>query len=133
MKTSMRLLIIFKLIFLPVISYSQVDSIFKIFQFPADKIPRIDGNPDDWEIVPDSYIIGSDQLKDDEKKHSVPDPKNLDVKVKVGWVDGINKLYFLYEAYDDYWEIVPDSYIIGSDQLKDDEKKHSVPDPKTSM
>ncbi|OFY61426.1 MAG: PKD domain containing protein [Bacteroidetes bacterium RBG_13_43_22] len=104
MKTSMRLLIIFKLIFLPVISYSQVDSIFKIFQFPADKIPRIDGNPDDWEIVPDSYIIGSDQLKDDEKKHSVPDPKNLDVKVKVGWVDGINKLYFLYEAYDDYWD-----------------------------
>ena len=26
------------------------------------------------------------------------------VKVKVGWVKGMNKLYFLYEAYDDYWD-----------------------------
>ena len=27
---------------------------FKIFQFPADKIPRIDGDPSDWSIVPES-------------------------------------------------------------------------------
>ena len=25
---------------------------FKVFQFPADRIPRIDGNADDWKIVP---------------------------------------------------------------------------------
>jgi len=25
---------------------------YKIFQFPADKIPRIDGNADDWAMVP---------------------------------------------------------------------------------
>ncbi len=31
---------------------------FKIFQFPADKIPRIDGKTDDWDIVPESYAIG---------------------------------------------------------------------------
>lgn len=24
--------------------------------------------------------------------------------VRVGWVKGINKLYFLYEAYDDFWD-----------------------------
>ena len=90
---------------LPIKSESQTDSTFKIFQFPADKIPRIDGNPDDWEIVPVSYIVGINQLRDDEKKHVSPDPKNLDVKVKVGWVKGMNKLYFLYEAYDNYWDI----------------------------
>jgi hypothetical protein len=33
---------------------------FKVFQFPADKIPRVDGNADDWAIVPDSYSIGMD-------------------------------------------------------------------------
>src|ERR1039458_8111163 len=63
------------------------DVTFKIFQFPPDKIPRIDGNPDDWSIVPDSYSIGMDQLMDTEEGHGMNhDPKNLDVKVKVGWV-----------------------------------------------
>ena len=32
------------------------------------------------------------------------DPKDLDVKVKVGWVKGLNRLYVLYEAYDNYWD-----------------------------
>jgi hypothetical protein len=44
---------------------------FKIFQFPPDKIPRIDGNTDDWAIVPDSYSIGMDQLMDTEEGHGM--------------------------------------------------------------
>jgi len=77
---------------------------FKVFQFPADKIPRIDGDASDWDIVPESYVIGTDQLVDDTGKHAAPDSKTLDVRVKVGWVKGMNRLYFLYEAYDDYWD-----------------------------
>ncbi len=55
---------------------------FKVFQFPADKIPRIDGSVDDWAIVPDSYAIGADQLRETvtglgDKR----DPADLDVKV----------------------------------------------------
>ena len=84
-------------------SYSQDKRSYKIFQFPANQIPRIDGNPDDWNMVPDSFIVGSDQLTNDNNKAQLPDPKNLDVKVKVGWVKGMNRLYFLYEAYDNYW------------------------------
>jgi hypothetical protein len=81
------------------------DTTFKIFQFPANMIPRIDGNADDWSIVPDDYIIGTDQLGTDTAgPRRQPDPKSLDVKVKVGWVKGLNRLYFLYEAYDDYWD-----------------------------
>ena len=37
---------------------------FKIFQFPPDQIPRIDGQTDDWAMVPKDYIIGMDQLSD---------------------------------------------------------------------
>lgn len=77
---------------------------FQVFQFPADQIPRIDGRTDDWAIVPESYTIGTDQLVDDEGGHAKPDPKDLDVKVKVGWVKGLNRLYFLYEAADNYWD-----------------------------
>lgn len=77
---------------------------YPVFQFPADKIPRIDGNSDDWAMVPDSYAIGTDQLHDDSGKYPGPAPKTLDVKVKVGWVKGMNRLYFLYQASDDYWD-----------------------------
>jgi hypothetical protein len=74
--------------------------VFKVFQFPADRIPRIDGSADDWKMVPDDYAVGMDQLVDDTHPDRKPDPKDLDVKVKVGWVKGLNRLYFLYEAYD---------------------------------
>ena len=77
---------------------------FKVFQFPPDQIPRIDGKDDDWAIVPDSYAITLADMHDDEHKHPAPDPKDLDVKVKVGWVKGLNRLYFLYEAYDNFWD-----------------------------
>jgi hypothetical protein len=55
-------------------------------------------------MVPDDYVIGMDQFVDDSDKHLKPDPKNLDVRIRVGWVKGLNRLYFLYEAYDDYWD-----------------------------
>ncbi len=78
---------------------------FKIFQFPAHKIPRIDGETDDWDIVPKSYAVGGDQLRETViglgDQHN---PKNLSVSVKVGWVQGLNHLYFLYEAEDNYWD-----------------------------
>jgi PKD domain len=80
------------------------EQVFKVFQFPADKIPRIDGDASDWGIVPGSYAIGLDQMHDDEHKHATPNPEDLDVHVKVGWVKGLNRLYFLYEAYDNYWD-----------------------------
>ena len=77
---------------------------FKVFQFPADQIPRVDGDPSDWAIVPDDYTIRTDQFVDDSGKHARPDPRTLEVTVRVGWVKGLNRLYFLYEAFDDYWD-----------------------------
>jgi hypothetical protein len=78
---------------------------FKIFQFPPNMIPRIDGDPGDWDIVPDSYDIGLDQLSDTVKGRGTNlDPKDFDVKVKLGWVKGLSRIYFLYEAYDDFWD-----------------------------
>lgn len=78
---------------------------YKIFQFPADKIPCIDGKTNDWAIVPDSYSVGTDQLIETSNNNSKVDPKNMDIKVKVGWVKGLNRLYFLYEAYDNFWDM----------------------------
>lgn len=77
---------------------------YQIFQFPTDKIPRIDGNTDDWAMVPESYVVGSDQLHNERSRPNAERDKTLDVRVKVGWVKGLNRLYFLYEANDDYWD-----------------------------
>lgn len=77
---------------------------FKVFQFPQNGIPRIDGDFSDWDMVPESYAVGSSELRDDSGKYSAPCPQTLDVKVKVGWVKGLNRLYFYYEAYDNYWD-----------------------------
>ena len=81
------------------------DTEFKVFQFPANMIPRIDGDTDDWDIVPDSYAIGLDELSDTVQGRGTDlDPKDFDVSVRVGWVKGLNRLYVCYEAYDDYWD-----------------------------
>lgn len=105
---------------------------FRIFQFPADKIPRIDGNADDWSIVPESYQIGIDQLSDTVRGRGTNyNRADLDVRVRVGWVKGLNQLYFLYEASDNYWdfarpdlhndifEVVVDGDLSGGPLIKD--------------
>lgn len=76
---------------------------FKVFQFPANMMPRIDGDPSDWDIVPADYAVGTDQIKDTVRDTPM-DAEDLDVTVRVGWVKGMDRLYFLYEAYDDYWD-----------------------------
>lgn len=91
------------------VGLARPDVEFQVFQFPADQIPRIDGSSDDWSIVPGSYAIGTGELRETVTgigdKH---DPANLDVSVKVGWVNGQNHLYFLYEASDNYWDFAQD-------------------------
>jgi hypothetical protein len=72
--------------------------------FPADKIPRIDGEVSDWALVPETYAVGKDQLANDAQNPPAAGDKSLAVRVKVGWVKGLNRLYFLYEAEDDFWD-----------------------------
>lgn len=89
--------------------HGQTDTlVYKVFCFPSDKVPQIDGNTLDWDIVPVSYTIGIDQMTEDEGKHSQPDKSTLDIQVKVGWSEDQNRLYFLYEAYDNYWSFTRD-------------------------
>ncbi len=78
---------------------------FEVFQFPKDAMPRIDGSKDDWAFVPDCYTYGTSLLNDTEDGHGTEiDESDIDVKVTVGWVKGMNRLYFLYEAHDDFWD-----------------------------
>jgi hypothetical protein len=96
------------LLSLPLFAIERPGTEFKIFQFPPNRIPTIDGQTGDWDIVPEAYVVGMDQLKETVKGLGFKyDKKDLDVKVRVGWVRGLNRLYFLYEAWDDYWDFEP--------------------------
>ena len=88
----------------PAQALERPDQVFKVFQFPANAIPRIDGKADDWAMVGGDYAIGTDQLAADDGSGRRPDLRSMDVSVRVGWVKGLNRLYFLYEATDDYWD-----------------------------
>ena len=88
-------------------SYAQSsrDTIYPIFQFPQNKIPRIDGDFSDWNLVPSTYAIGLDQMKESINGIGFNlDAKDLDITVKVGWVKDLNRLYFYLEVFDDFWE-----------------------------
>lgn len=107
-----RLFCLLFFIYLPAGILSAQDTrMFKVFQFPPDRIPSIDGKSNDWDMVGEEYSIGIDQLTDtrDSGAHKIYNSSDLDVNVKVGWVKGMNRLYFLYEAYDNYWDFsLPD-------------------------
>lgn len=79
--------------------------VFKIYQFSPETMPHIDGKTSDWDRVPPSYTYGTAYLNDTEDGHGVTiDTRDIDVQVTVGWVRGFNRLYFLYEAKDDFWD-----------------------------
>ena len=59
---------------LPAAALDQTNIVFKVFQFPSDKIPTIDGQTNDWDIVPESYVITTDQMIDDSGKKQPSDP-----------------------------------------------------------
>jgi hypothetical protein len=75
----------------------------KLHHFIVENSGNRHGKTDERDIVPEDYVIGMDQLTDT-LNHNKPDRKDLDVRVRVGWVRGLNRLYFLYEAYDNYWD-----------------------------
>jgi len=86
-------------------SFARPEKEFKVFQFPQNQIPRIDGDFSDWKIVPDSYTVGTDELKNTRYGEGKDqDPKDFDLKVKVAWVAGLSRLYFYIDAYDNFWD-----------------------------
>ncbi len=101
-----KLLIISSLLLWTAVANAQT---YKVYRFAENKVPTIDGNTADWAQVPQSYAITIDAMKEDEGKHAAPNKATLDVTVKVGWCRETQRLYFLYEAWDNYWRFSENS------------------------
>ena len=82
---------------------------YHVFQFPPDKLPKIDGDPSDWSIVPERHTIDGSHLEDTVMgKGENMDPNDLAVEVTVGWSPKTNRLYFLYQVDDDVHNFHPE-------------------------
>lgn len=87
-----------------VFALEKPDFTYQVFQFPADRAPIIDGDAADWDQVPESYVVDRSHMHNTVAEPPAAGDKTLAVRVRVGWVKGENRLYFLYEADDDYWD-----------------------------
>lgn len=100
----------FWLLLVGIIGLVSVDAqTYKVYQFDEEHIPVIDGNTSDWDCVPSGYILTEQMMKEDEGKYAAPDVSTLKFSVKVGWSPKTQRLYFLYEAEDNYWRFSENS------------------------
>lgn len=83
--------------------------LYHVYQFEPEEIPKIDGDPSDWKVVPKKYTIDGSHLMDTVMgKGTEMDPEDLAVEVTVGWSPKTNRLYFLYKMYDDMHNFNPE-------------------------
>ena len=77
--------------------------VYPLFQFADDQVPNMDGDLDDWNILPSESFIAhgahADIANDPPLTH---DPSDLDiVRAAAGWNNRLNRLYFMAEVSDD--------------------------------
>ena len=90
---------------LPVSALQRPEKEFKIFQFPASMIPRIDGDASDWDIVPDEYAIDIYEHQDNYKNRQI-DTNDMDLTVMRIIVEGetsgrrLRHQYDLFDLFD---------------------------------
>ncbi len=100
----MRLIAFLLALVLPASAHFPEEHVFSVFQFPDGHVPSMDGDFSDWAVVPDSYFIGNSVYKETLHDSTVADTLDLHlIRAAVGWNDGLNRLYFIAEVYDDVW------------------------------
>jgi hypothetical protein len=87
--------------------HTPVGETFFAAQFPDNGVPTIDGDPSDWDIVPESpYHIRTDRMSAADPsigllERGSSDPSDLNMDSVVGWNESSNQVYFLVSVFDD--------------------------------
>ena len=80
-------------------------------QLPDGHLPVLDGDLSDWDIVPEPYVMRTEDLYDlysgMGKEGGGVNLRDFAVRVIVGWNDTTNRLYFMAEVFDDMHVVVP--------------------------
>lgn len=76
-----------------------------VFQWPAGMEPTMDGDLSEWSVVPEDYVIGSAQHFDIVNgQGSNMNPSDLGSRCIIGWSASTNRLYYMQERFDDYYD-----------------------------
>ena len=88
---------------LPAAAHFPDGTVYAAFPFPDDRLPVLDGDLSDWDIVPAGYILDLSHHEEVKaKQFDRYDTTDLHIRrVAVGWNDTHNRLYFMAEVYDD--------------------------------
>lgn len=95
--------------------------LYKCFQFPDNRLPVIDGDLSDWELVGDEYAQDTYGLIEYNRKIGRGyDPHNMDVRVRTGYNVSANRIYVAVEYWDDFHNfdrVVTDGKALGNDDI----------------
>lgn len=88
-------------------SHAPRGEVFYAVQFPDQAAPVIDGNLDDWALVPEKYSRRSDTLFSAYQnlgylERGEYDPGDIEIWHRIGFNPKTDELYFASEVFDDY-------------------------------
>ena len=83
---------------------------FYAVQFPDHDVPVIDGNLDDWDLVPEKYSIRSNRLFSPAKsvrdvERGEYDSSDIEIRHRIGFNPNTERLYFAFVVIDNYHDI----------------------------
>ena len=77
--------------------------VYPCFQFPDNRLPVIDGDLSDWELVGDDYAQDTfDLIEYNRRQGRNYDLQDLDVRVRTGYNPGANRIYVAVEYRDNF-------------------------------
>lgn len=79
--------------------------IFGAWQWPSTHLPNLDGDISEWNVLPDELWIDIFQTEVAEGDIGREiDTANLNFRVAVGWNDELDRVYYVYDRFDDLWD-----------------------------
>lgn len=81
--------------------------IYGAFQWPTDKLPVLDGDISEWDILPAEVWIDSDNpdlIVGEGDVGRERDRSNLFFRFAMGWNDELDRIYYVYDRFDDVWD-----------------------------
>jgi len=81
--------------------------IFGAFQWPTSNLPVLDGDISEWDILPDEVWITLDDpdiVVGEGDVGREKDRANLYFRFAMGWNDELNRLYYVFDRFDDVWD-----------------------------
>jgi len=95
--------------------------VYECFQFPDNRLPTIDGDLTDWEIVGDGYAQDTYQLIEYNRQLGRKyDFRDFDMRVRTGYSVSANRIYVAVERWDDYHNfdrVTKDRAELGNDDI----------------